>query len=83
MCKLSGYLATALWAAALLAMLAGTIDHSWAGLAWGLFLSQVALGFTTWKLSERRDSMRERSVEQITEVVDALHEARRARRHLR
>ena len=71
-----------LWVFATTIMFVGLFGHVAGAYEWGQFLALGALGFTTWKLSERRDRMRERSVEHIAEVVDALHEVRRASRHL-
>jgi len=72
MSKLSGYIATCLWLTAVMCMVAGTIERNIYGVGWGLFLGMMGLGFTTWVMSERRDSQR---VDHVVELVDALHSA--------
>lgn len=80
---LSGNIAVGLWVLATTIMCVGLFGHVAGAYEWGQFLGLVALGFTTWVLSERRDHMRDRSVEHVIEVVEALNKGRgETRRHL-
>lgn len=80
---LSGHIAVGLWVLACTLMAVGLCGHVEYAYEWGQFLGLVALGFTTWIMSERRDRMREASVESIIQTVDALYSAREDTRRLR
>lgn len=72
-------IACSLWIAALFFLCFGTIDsardgHNSPCLAWGVFLSVLALVPTVWLVIEHLCADREdTSLEHIIEVVDALH----------
>lgn len=87
MTKSRGYIAVGLWVLATTLMLYGSDqfhrDRGVDGMAWGIFMAVAALGFTTWVLSERRDRLRDASVDHIIEVVDALHRSGSSPRSLR
>ena len=78
-----GYIATALWVAATALMVYGTLDYrrdgTPAGFAWGLFVMGVAATVTVTDFMQRccRNPEDDVTVEQIAEVVDALHDAKK------
>ena len=77
-----GITASALWAAAIICMVIGTFDSLATGqntpaLAWGIFFAIAACVPTGCAIVERLGRSQEETVEQIVEVVDALHQGRR------
>lgn len=77
------FTACALWVAAALLMCFGTVDsiqesRNMPLLAWGIFLAVVACVPTGWCIVKREtENHDEVNVEQIVEVVDALHQGRK------
>lgn len=81
--KMRSYAACGLWVLATVLMVYGTLDYhrdgTPAGFAWGVFSGLLATTVTTWGNVERCCQQREHddvTIEQIAEVVDALHEAK-------
>lgn len=72
---LSGITAVALWALAASALLFGMIHHDLEAYAVANFLGLASLGATTWVMSERRERIREHTIDDVADVVDALYTA--------
>lgn len=77
-----GHIACGLWVLAATLMIYETLnygrDGTPAGFAWGVFMSVIAATVTTSATIERCCSRQEDDVtiEQVTEIVDALHSAK-------
>lgn len=82
------FIACGLWVLATALMVFGSFDyprqHTPAGFAWGVFAGVMAGTLTVWMVVERCCYRQEEdvTVEQIAQVVDALHDAKRDVAHL-
>lgn len=79
-----GHIACGLWVLAASLMVYETLnygrDQTPAGFAWGVFVSVIAMTVTTIASMERylrQQKEDDVTVEQIAEVVDALHDAKK------